>query len=72
MTRHCRNNQGAEDYTQVFFFFRLEGLGFKVQNPVMFFEIALAVIPLPSCILLAEDMRTIRMCHRPGDGAPYL
>lgn len=55
-----------------FFFFRLEGLGFKVQNPVMFFEIALAVIPLPSCILLAEDMRNIRMCHRPGDGAPYL
>ena len=49
-------------------FFKLEGLGFKVKNPFWY----CVGYGFSSCVLLARDMRNIRMGHRPEERATFL
>lgn len=49
-------------------FFKLEGLGFKAKNP---FGYCIGH-GFSSWVLLAKDMRNIRMCCRPGERAAFL
>ena len=47
--------------------FRLEGWSIKLQSRAVFSEIVLPLTSLPSCFLLAWDVKNFRMCHRPGE-----
>ena len=47
--------------------FRLEGWSVKLRNLAVFSDIVLALASLPSCFLLARDVKNFRMCHRPGE-----
>lgn len=48
---------------------RLEGWSVKLRNLAVFSEIVLAQASLPSCFLLAQEVKNFRMCYRPGERA---
>lgn len=67
--RYCRNNHGAEDYPE--FFFRLEDWHVQVRNLAIFSYIALALVSLLSCFLLAGDVKNFGMCHWAGERVQF-